>query len=508
MSSIKPPVTVTRPVSACLSIDKSEDLGTLRAKGVTDDALALDQVPQGVLTLLAQLQPRTDQAFKLGFKPHDFDPQLTAKSIDKKRGAQAVPKPALQGANKRATQPVTQTPCVGLPQPTVSQQAHTQQTSSPVVDLQPALEPPLPPQSASETVAVAQPIALTPEAREQLQASDALPVPLQPLQKPAQEVPIVTGADIQAMPSQVAPSIVPHAVYSPRSAASPFAGNGTASMSASIANAGPSYSAQQERLPVSMGLFATSSHPAFLGGGKVASTAQPTAALSAGIGSLSLPEVSTQAQSNPPFPVSASWMSLMPAALMPKPLPLMMPVAATPQDATMNTPARASQIEPLTQPAELNTGLSSNLPEPRDQVALNTTPPTFVSANPAREPAVLSPSGFSKFTAEPLVKPEALTDKGPQHYLQVPFAKGDASSMITITKTTADQPQPLLLRPDNADISGYLSDRLAQVEEPRWRMADPQEREHEHSKGNHPGEQDEEQEEGGHRFFGAQRELV
>ncbi len=489
MSSIKPPVTVTRPVSDCLSVDKPEGITTLRAKGITDDALTLDQVPQGVLTLLAQLQPRTDQALKLGFKPQHVEPQLSPKSIDKKRDAKEGPEPAEQVAMTRVIQPVMKTPTSVLP-----------------------------PQPAPAASAVAQPMQLIPEAPELLQANDDSPLPLQPPQYPSQEAPVVTGVNIQGMPVQGAPSMMPPATDKARSAASPVAGNGavplarTASVYApqplAPAKGGALNTPQQERVPVNMGLSATGSHPAILGELKVASTAQPAAALPAGNGSLSLPEVGTQAQSNPPFPVPASSMSLVQAALMPKPLPSMMPLAAAPQADTVSTPARALPIEPLTKTAELHTGLPNNLPEPRDQVVLYMIPPTSVPANPAREPAVLGSSGASTFTAEPLVKPEALTDKGPQHYLQVPFAKGDASSMITITKGPADQPQQLLLRPDNADVSGYLGDRLAQVEEPRWRMADSKEREHEHAKGNDQGEQDEEQEEGGQRFFGAQREPV
>ncbi|WP_426811235.1 hypothetical protein ABOC32_12580 [Pseudomonas sp. WOUb67] len=69
--------------------------------------------------------------------------------------------------------------------------------------------------------------------------------------------------------------------------------------------------------------------------------------------------------------------------------------------------------------------------------------------------------------------PEATAREGGA-YLQVPFSKGNAVSLITVSKAGGERPDQLLLNPDSSLVSSFLSDHLAQVPDSRWRLADQQ----------------------------------
>ncbi|CAI3807425.1 hypothetical protein GLGCALEP_04479 [Pseudomonas sp. MM221] len=56
----------------------------------------------------------------------------------------------------------------------------------------------------------------------------------------------------------------------------------------------------------------------------------------------------------------------------------------------------------------------------------------------------------------------------------MPFSKGNAVGLITVSKAGGEYPEQLLLKPDSTSVSSYLSDNLAQVQDPRWRLADQQ----------------------------------
>ncbi|AHD17281.1 hypothetical protein C163_17190 [Pseudomonas sp. FGI182] len=81
-------------------------------------------------------------------------------------------------------------------------------------------------------------------------------------------------------------------------------------------------------------------------------------------------------------------------------------------------------------------------------------------------------------TSEPKPAPEASTAQEGRGYLQVPFSKGNAVGLITVSKAGGERPEQLLLNPDSSLVSSYLSDNLAQVPDPRWRLADQQRHEH------------------------------
>ncbi|MBH3396193.1 hypothetical protein I5Q41_20945 [Pseudomonas monteilii] len=81
-------------------------------------------------------------------------------------------------------------------------------------------------------------------------------------------------------------------------------------------------------------------------------------------------------------------------------------------------------------------------------------------------------------TSEPKPAPEASTAQEGRRYLQVPFSKGNAVGLITVSKAGGERPEQLLLNPDSALVSSYLSDNLAQVPDSRWRLADQQGHEH------------------------------
>ncbi|PNA80040.1 hypothetical protein C1Y33_12475 [Pseudomonas sp. FW305-76] len=99
----------------------------------------------------------------------------------------------------------------------------------------------------------------------------------------------------------------------------------------------------------------------------------------------------------------------------------------------------------------------------------------------------------AKATREPKPAPEASIAKEGKNYLQVPFSKGDAVGLITISKAGAERPEQLLLNPSSALVFSHLSDNLAQAPDPRWRLTDQQG--NEPRQGHGQGRADEEAEE-------------
>ncbi|MFJ4454739.1 hypothetical protein ACIP1G_12740 [Pseudomonas sp. NPDC089392] len=86
----------------------------------------------------------------------------------------------------------------------------------------------------------------------------------------------------------------------------------------------------------------------------------------------------------------------------------------------------------------------------------------------------------AKATPEPKSAPEVSIARGAKHYLQVPFSKGDAVGLITVSKAGAERPEQLLLNPGSALVFSYLSESLAQAPDPRWRLNDQQGHESRH----------------------------
>jgi hypothetical protein len=68
--------------------------------------------------------------------------------------------------------------------------------------------------------------------------------------------------------------------------------------------------------------------------------------------------------------------------------------------------------------------------------------------------------------------PESDNSKDERHFLQVPFSKGGASGLISVNKAAGENQEQLLLSPSSTPIFDYLSDSLAQVANPRWRLTD------------------------------------
>ncbi|MGE8059034.1 hypothetical protein [Pseudomonas sp. NPDC089547] len=98
----------------------------------------------------------------------------------------------------------------------------------------------------------------------------------------------------------------------------------------------------------------------------------------------------------------------------------------------------------------------------------------------------------AKATPEPKPAPEASTASQARNYLQVPFSKGDAVGLITVSKAGPDRPEQLLLNPSSALVFSHLSDNLAQAPDPRWRLTDQQGHDTRH--GHEQGRPDEEAE--------------
>ncbi|WP_019473670.1 MULTISPECIES: hypothetical protein [Pseudomonas] len=78
----------------------------------------------------------------------------------------------------------------------------------------------------------------------------------------------------------------------------------------------------------------------------------------------------------------------------------------------------------------------------------------------------------AKATAGLNSAPEVSIAREARNYLQVPFSKGDAVGLITVSKAGAERPEQLLLNPSSALVFSCLSDNLAQAPDPRWRLTD------------------------------------
>ena len=100
----------------------------------------------------------------------------------------------------------------------------------------------------------------------------------------------------------------------------------------------------------------------------------------------------------------------------------------------------------------------------------------------------------AKATPEPKSAPEVSIARGAKHYLQVPFSKGDAVGLITVSKAGAERPEQLLLNPSTALVFSHLSENLAQAPDSRWRLTDQQGHESRHGhEQDRPDEEGEEQ---------------
>ncbi|AZC90115.1 hypothetical protein C4K29_3816 [Pseudomonas chlororaphis subsp. piscium] len=132
------------------------------------------------------------------------------------------------------------------------------------------------------------------------------------------------------------------------------------------------------------------------------------------------------------------------------------------------------------------------------------THPLPLMDKPAPTHALNKPAATTKPASEPVPTPETSVGKGASNYLQVPFNRGAAVGLITVSKAGTERPDQLLLNPSNPSIFGHLSEGLAQVADPRWHLTDHQG--HEHSGGHDQGRSDDDAEEGSGKAFKYQHE--
>ena len=194
---------------------------------------------------------------------------------------------------------------------------------------------------------------------------------------------------------------------------------------------------------------------------------------------------------------------------------------ASPDQAAADAPAEqkaplSSTRLPLAMPAHVPdqaVGASAPLASGQpvgDRLIKQETP----QALPAQPLPVLAKSSYlnqptrvavpAKATAGPNSAPEASIAREAKNYLQVPFSKGDAVGLITVSKAGAERPEQLLLNPSSALVFSYLSDNLAQAPDARWRLTDQQG--HEFRQGQEPERPDEEVEEPSRQAFRDRRE--
>jgi len=120
--------------------------------------------------------------------------------------------------------------------------------------------------------------------------------------------------------------------------------------------------------------------------------------------------------------------------------------------------------------------------------------PLPLQEKPLHLPTVARLAVPPRATPEPNSAPDLSTAKGVSNYLQVPFSKGDAVGLITVSKAGAERPEQLLLNPSSALVFSHLSDNLAQAPDPRWRLTDQQGHEPRHGQEQErPDEEAEEQ---------------
>lgn len=136
--------------------------------------------------------------------------------------------------------------------------------------------------------------------------------------------------------------------------------------------------------------------------------------------------------------------------------------------------------------------VADKLVKPQPPQALPATQPLLLLEKSLHLHHVTRLAVAAKPTSEPKSAPEASTAGEGRTYLQVPFSKGNAVSLITVSKAGGERPEQLLLNPDSNSVSSYLSDHLAQVPDPRWRLADQQGHEDRHEQGR-PDEEVEEE---------------
>ncbi|MFK3816443.1 hypothetical protein ACI2KG_07515 [Pseudomonas sp. NPDC089407] len=113
----------------------------------------------------------------------------------------------------------------------------------------------------------------------------------------------------------------------------------------------------------------------------------------------------------------------------------------------------------------------------------------------------------AKATPEANSAPAASIASQSKHYLQVPFSKGDAVGLITVSKVGAESPEQLLLNPNSALVFSHLSETLAQAPDPRWRLTDQEghESRHGHERPDEEGEEQNRQAPGGRSGRGEQQ---
>ncbi|MCK3838853.1 MULTISPECIES: SpaN/EivJ family type III secretion system needle length determinant [Pseudomonas] len=164
-------------------------------------------------------------------------------------------------------------------------------------------------------------------------------------------------------------------------------------------------------------------------------------------------------------------------------------------------PFAPTVMSPVADPASGANVTQLDIPEAAAIDTLQPLPaqPLSVADKTPRVVVASPPGGQPQVVADPQVKPEPRLDVRSQQYLQVPFSKGEAAGLITVTKASAENSQQLLLSPNNSGVVNHLSESLAQLNAPLWRLADQQHREQRNSP--YPDDPDDSAEEGAQRVL-------
>lgn len=458
MTSIKPPMAVSRSVNVRLSCDKPDDVLKVRATTAHKKGVELDEMPQGVLALLAQLQPLPAEALKLAIGPLSAGQQVVPKASGMAIATMAAARIDLghqRTSGQHSSVAVSKTAAAVI-----------QATSVPI--------------AAATQVAIelGREVVTTPAPKYQAGVA--------PINAPITDKVGMIEASDKPLKKRVMPS-PPDAFL--LTEAQLWAAKPKNRLSVPTVDSAPL--AKREKVETAS-VNVTSAVPARV-------SAQPVPAMVMPVLKQALPALQSVT------PIAPAVVSLVQTLMVSR--NERTTATAEPSLVTLSV----STAAPVLSAKEVNVELSARALDSDPSAAALETPTAFVSAMPMpdkslRQPLAQLPATGAQPATQGSVKPEVISEKGPQNYLQVPFAKGESAAVITITKAAPDQFQPhqLVMRTDNVDVSGYLRDNLLQLDEPRWQLAEQQDREQGDSR--RQDEREEEFEENAQSLFHAKRE--
>ncbi|WMI97559.1 hypothetical protein RBU55_18510 [Pseudomonas chlororaphis subsp. aurantiaca] len=490
MNVMRPAVGAACSAKAALSGDKP---GEKIKPPIPQKHVELDELPQGVLSLLAQLQPLHESALKLSLAPLGI-----GKKVEAKAAAERTDTPRIEALRKQPTVEVGQVPAqlpmtISVPVPvpfSVSRlAAATPQSAATVV----RPERPIPPMDKAAAVPPSPQAAAVVQPQVKVEQTPLTPVAL----GAGMDTKLPPRAKAEkAAPAEAAPGPRLEAAAQPREKAKKSA-------PAEVALGLRAETAIQPPVKVEKKMLVEPvlSHRLDI------AVAPPQAKAE----SVMLRQLTVGPQVDAVLKVLTKTTAAVPGVVTKGHQKAGAPQVITPapalpaQQVTQVAPTVMLPVTDLASGADVT---QVDIPETASIDTLQSVPaqPLPVSDKTPRAVVAPPPAGQPQVVADPQAKPEVRFDGGPQQYLQVPFSKGEATGLITVTKAGAEHSQQLLLSPNNSGVANHLSDSLAHLNAPLWRLADQQHREQRGSR--YPDDQDDTAEEGTQQALPVERDSV